>query len=193
MVNGAPMTTHSLTFANPEQYDKIKQLTEGPDALPHGSEIILDDPPLAVNMIIDPSLDDKPVTSRRQRQLDALREYSLPDYPDKIVVPLVASKSFASSGSQKTSKWTSYLTSDRIFPLASAVLSDVFPYELAFAMTVHKAQGRTIHRVVADLHAQACPKASHEFAAVFVAMSRVRKASHLRLLPRSSFSTSASL
>ena len=56
-------------------------------------------------------------------------------------------------------------------------------------MTIHKAQGRTIDKVVIDLHYQADPSKRIEFDGVFVALSRVRSRHNLRLLrhPDSTF------
>ena len=57
-----------------------------------------------------------------------------------------------------------------------------FPFDLAFSITVHKAQGRTISRVVVDLSSHPTASTQMTFASVFVAMSRVRNGDHLRLL-----------
>jgi hypothetical protein len=49
-------------------------------------------------------------------------------------------------------------------------------------MTVHKAQGRTILRVVLDLTKRPSRYQQIDFAALFVAMSRVKEGNHIRLL-----------
>ena len=49
-------------------------------------------------------------------------------------------------------------------------------------MKVHKAQGRTILWVILDLTKQPWPFKQIEFAALFVAMSRVKEGNHMRLL-----------
>ena len=54
--------------------------------------------------------------------------------------------------------------------------------ELAFSMTFHKVQGKTLDRVVLDLNRRPFnPKVS--FTALLVAISRVRSSTHLRILP----------
>ena len=69
-----------------------------------------------------------------------------------------------------------------------------FPYDLAFAMTVHKAQGRTIPRVIIAVRQHPNPMSSMNYAALFVALSRVKQGSHLRLIePSSTVDTRASI
>ena len=69
-----------------------------------------------------------------------------------------------------------------------------FPYDLAFAMTVHKAQGRTIPRVIVDITQHPATISNMEYAAIFVALSRVKHGNHLRLLePFNNVDTRASL
>ena len=49
-------------------------------------------------------------------------------------------------------------------------------------MTVHKAQGRTIHRVVIDLTHHPLHINRMTYASIFVALSRVKSKNHIRLL-----------
>ena len=76
----------------------------------------------------------------------------------------------------------SYNTHNFVTPIATAEVSEPFPFDLAFSMTVHKAQGRTIKRVVLDLTNHPTHYSRMEFAAIFVAMSRVKTSEHIRLL-----------
>jgi hypothetical protein len=59
-------------------------------------------------------------------------------------------------------------------------VKNIFPLELAFAMTIHKAQGRTLHRVILALTCH--PTKRMAFAAVFVAVSQVKRRQHIRIL-----------
>lgn len=61
---------------------------------------------------------------------------------------------------------------------------ELFPYDLGFSMTVHKAQGRTIYRVVIDLTDHPNSYGRMEYAAIFVAMSRVEMSDHIRLFEK---------
>ena len=65
----------------------------------------------------------------------------------------------------------------------------VFPFDLAFSMTVHKAQGRTLGKVVLDLTSHPSHKARFEFAALFVALSRVKNSASIRFLKHHKFGT----
>ena len=85
------------------------------------------------------------------------------------------------SNNMKTFK---YQTHNMLLPVASAAVNEPFPFDLAFSMTVHKAQGRTISRVIIDLTCHPVHTARMQFAAVFVAMSRVKCRKHMRLMPR---------
>ena len=55
-------------------------------------------------------------------------------------------------------------------------------------MTVHKAQGRTIHRVVIDLTEHPLHINRMKYASIFVALSRVKSKDHIRLLKHSNMS-----
>ena len=53
-------------------------------------------------------------------------------------------------------------------------VSSVFPLEPGFAITIHKAQGRTIHKVILCLSSRHNLKHNPEYAALYVALSRVK-------------------
>ena len=67
LVNGSPLTAHSLTFSEESQYNDILQHIEDMKTMgspiPYGSEIIVPEP-LAVNVVLTESLDGKPVSSK---------------------------------------------------------------------------------------------------------------------------------
>ncbi len=62
----------------------------------------------------------------------------------------------------------------------------VFQYELSFAMTIHKSQGRTIKKVVLVLSKHAMHAISMKYQSIFVTLSRVKKPYDLRILIHSS-------
>ena len=66
--------------------------------------------------------------------------------------------------------------------ISEAKIKPVLAFDLAFAMTVHKAQGRTIKRVVLALDSRSLHRNQLEYASIFVALSRVEEAKHIRLL-----------
>ncbi|CAB9516444.1 helicase PIF1 [Seminavis robusta] len=182
LVNGSPVTAHSLTFSNQEEFSRVQDLLLGPHPPPYGSEITIQEP-LSVNMLINPSLDSKPISTKRQQQLDRLKSFSLlptnSSTNDNIVIPLTPS--IASSKRSDYSRFT-YETGNPFTSIGTAEIRPPFAFDLAFSFTVHKAQGRTLHRVVLDLTNHPTHYSQLEFAAVFVAMSRVKDKRHIRLL-----------
>jgi len=82
---------------------------------------------------------------------------------------------------EKASKCFTFCAKNMLSPIAKVHAQEPFPFDLAFAMTVNKDQGRTIKRVVVDLthhpHCCCCMKC----AAIFVAMSCVAERDHVRL------------
>ena len=85
------------------------------------------------------------------------------------------------SSSENWDQFT-FATHNPVTPVARGQVHEPFPFDLAFSMTVHKAQGRTIPRVVIALTDHPFTICRMKYAAIFVAMSRVQQSSHLRLL-----------
>ena len=177
LVNGAPITAHSLTFSNANEFRRITELLKGPDAPPFGSEIEIE-LPSSVNVIVQPSLDSKPLSSTRKAQLAVLKKFSI--IPgDDIVIPIAPT---SPSSSKSDYNKFAYSTGNLLTPFGTAEILENFPFDLAFSMTIHKAQGRTIERVVLDLTYHSNHYTRMKYAAVFVALSRVKCRKHLRLL-----------
>ena len=63
-------------------------------------------------------------------------------------------------------------------------VKEFFPYDLAFAMTVHNAQARTISGVVVDLTCHPRLVCCMKYGSIFVAMSCVQRRDHNRLLEK---------
>ena len=85
LVNGAPVTGHSITFATLSEFECIAQILIVPDAPPFGSEIEVEQP-TSVNVIVEPSLDGKPLSSTKKAQLEVLEQISIVP-GDRIVTP----------------------------------------------------------------------------------------------------------
>ena len=187
LVNGSPLITHSLTFEQKSHYHKIIEhintMRVNGTPVPHGSEILVPQP-LAVNVIVQETLDGKPISKKRKQQLDKLRvisrSYNVDPKNRAIIIPLTTA--MAKSTGESSSKYFTFCTKNMLSPIAKVHAQEPFPFDLAFAMTVHKAQGRTIKRVVVDLthHPRCC--CCMKCAAIFVAMSRVAETDHIRLL-----------
>ena len=170
--NGSPVICHSLVLDS-STVDLVQHQIE---SLPFGSEIILESPPLAVNMTVQTGLDGKQPSRAKKRQLEALRKHSVIDQREDNIVNTISHKSYK----KKSIKMKN--GSPLLGNISSVDVTPVFAYDLAFAMTVHKAQGRTMKRVVIALTSRPVHYNQLEYASVFVALSRVKKSSHICLL-----------
>ena len=181
LVNASQLKTHSLTLANEKKYQDVLRYIEDQN-IPFGSEIEID-PPVAVNMIVVQELDGKPLSTRRKKQMAKLqtfsRQYNIDSKSRDIIIPLTPS--MMPSSDDSWNKYT-FCTGNTLAPIAQVKVKEKFPFDLAFSMTVHKAQGRTIKRVVVDLTDHPYPICRMKYAAVFVATSRIKKSKHIRLL-----------
>ena len=176
LVNGSPICLHSLTLSSPEERMDIEQLVQ---TLPPGHEIEIQ-PPTSVNVEIIPTLDSKTVSPRRQRQLDELCKFNMHADFGNPVVPITVSMN--NHPKHTTYK---YFHDDNLLDLAEVQIAEPFPFDLAFSMTIHKAQGRTLPRIVVDLNKHPIGRHRMQYAAVLVAMTRVKQKCHLRRLKHS--------
>jgi hypothetical protein len=67
-------------------------------------------------------------------------------------------------------------------PYSEVQIQNPFSFQLCLSLTVHKAQGRTIDKVVLDLYYKPNHNKCLKFDGIFVALSRVRCCSSIRLL-----------
>eukprot|EP00956_Cyclotella_meneghiniana_P007994 scaffold10655_cov51-Cyclotella_meneghiniana.AAC.1 len=63
-------------------------------------------------------------------------------------------------------------------------MADHFQLELGFCITIPKAQGRTIHRLIASLSKHPCPFLRFRWEQMYVLLSRITGRNDLRLLLR---------
>ena len=61
-------------------------------------------------------------------------------------------------------------------------MSDHFPIELGFCITVPKAQGRTINKVIASLSEHPCPFIRFRYEQVYIILLRIKEHQDLELL-----------
>ena len=182
LVNGSPVTAHSLTFVNQDEHRRLLDYLDGPLAPPYGTEIEIE-APLSANMAIQPTLDGKPMTKKRSEQLEQLRKLSIVPCTDEsspIVIPIT--KLMTKGGQTGSDNRFVYKTYFPLVPIATVVSRPVFPFDLSFAITVHKAQGRTLEKMVVDMTDHPTHYTRMKFAAVFVALSRVRCGNDIRIL-----------
>ena len=95
---------------------------------------------------------------------------------NRIIVPIVARRF-------KSERWDSCPVRGGDGFLPSQVdVSANFPIELAFAITIYKAQGRTLPRVILSLSHRRMQQCQLSYAAIYVALSRVKESNNIRLL-----------
>ena len=177
LVNGSPVVCHSVVL-DPKgpDYERVLEATSGENRLPWGSEIILSEPPPAVNMKIKTALDDTEPSRYKLRQIKALRKHSVaPEMSEDIIIPISQpNDDYTVTKMRNGSPLLNYISEVQVKPALA--------FDLAFAMTVHKAQGRTIPRVVLALTCRPYSNIQMEYASVFVGMSRVKNREHIRIL-----------
>jgi len=160
--------------------------------------ITLDNPPSAVNVEL---FADFPEDSEAQKKKNAkMRQRwqhgSLVKDGGRIVIPISTScgsyneweKSYVPSA-HSTSPYTfagvsmrRRLCSRPIYGLSTVTLKDHFCIEPGFCITLHKAQGRTIRRLILSISDHPYHKLRHEWEGLYVGLSRVEYNEHIRLL-----------
>ncbi len=167
LANGTPIQLHSLTLSQ-HQLLQVESLMA---TVPPGGTITLDEPPVAVNIQIGSLHDAKTKLSlRKKAQLKLLQKHSI--VKDDIVIPLLK------GNVRKHQAYTVHSSAG----IGRVQTRDIFAYESSFAMTIHKAQGRTIPSVVLALADRHNHTFQMKYAAIYVALSRVKQSGDLRIL-----------
>ena len=183
MVNATRVRYHSLSFDNHDQEEYVRLQTA---SLPPGSTITLTEPPHSINVVlVDEELedaDDDAYSASEQANRAAERAANILSWSDRtlvkdrIVVPLIRKR-------YKSKRWdTVPIPSGRGYSESRLQISYHFPVELGFSITVHKSQSRTLRKVIIALSMHAQALSNLTYASVYVAMSRVKKGEHIRLL-----------
>lgn len=164
LVNSLPFRYHSFVL-DPEDNTVYHRMLE--EAQP-GQIITLPKPPLIVNIEID----KKTQEHFTEEQLRALRHRSV--VSGRIVLPV-------SPGGTKE-KENIPVPGGRGYEPSRVTIRNVFPLDPGFAMTVNKAEGRTMKRVILCLSYHSEAKTNWDRRGIYVAFSRVCRACDIRLL-----------
>lgn len=170
IVNGLPVVFHSLKV-RPEMQELLNLQMQ--HARP-GEVITLPEAPLAV--LVKIALDDntpKPVA-------EALKSFSLEDEADdvdenSVIIPII----------QFNCRWDASETpvyGSNDFSPSKVLLRHKLPLEPAFAITIHKSEGRTLDRVIIALSHCDVQGCNFTYDKIHVAFSRVTEGKHIRLL-----------
>jgi hypothetical protein len=204
LANGTEIKYDSISFENPDDEEEYRKHMKNRSP---GDIVTLHKPPSAINVEL---FADFPGDSEAQKKKNAVRRRnwqhgSLVRSGRRVVIPI--STSFRSYNeweqayvppAYSTSRCeSSGLTRQSLFPLyhASKVpLKDYFCIEPGFCITLHKAQGRTIQRLILSISDHPHHRLRHKWEGLYVGLSRVEYNEHMRLLlKRGDWSTAKSL
>ena len=167
LVNGTRIKYHSIVPASNEQRDSILAQMAGS---PPGSIIFLSEPPYAINveLVDEHSGDYADSRSKNHWKHETLEE-------DRVIIPILPERKKRKYNRIAVPGGNGYLPS-------RVKVANSFPLEMAFAITIHKAQGRTMKKVVLALSDRLDGNFQMTYASLYVALSRVAKSNDIRLL-----------
>ena len=168
LVNATPVEYHTLSIDDPDDLLVIQS------SLPHcvaGDIVTLTCPPFAINVKIDACGKHKDLFTDFQRAY--LKTKSIAK-DNTIVIPIAP-------GTTKSTERV-LVHGGHSFPPSRLKVSPHFPLELGFAITVNKAQGRTIDNVILALSEKPMKIINMGLKELYVAMSRVTQKANIRLL-----------
>ena len=163
IINGSRVRYHSLTL-DPEE-ERTHQ-TKCANATP-GQVITLDTPPLSINVVL--------VDEEEGKRVAVWKNITL--VQGRAVVPLIARRT-----TRRSDKSYIAIPGGLLFHPSRICIQNLFPVEPAFAMTVDKAQGRTLQKVIVALSSKKGKKCQLDYASICVALSRVHDSNDIRFL-----------
>ena len=178
--NGTACTMHSLTFSSDVslQHEVTETRLQIANAKP-GEVVVIMLQPLSINVELglDTVPDDRKEVPDFVMPLQFRQRLLQPEetlVPGRLVIPILQTR---------YSKGQIVRIEGRRGEVVSGkITQNVFDVELGFAMTYHKAQGRTIPRLIVDLNKTTqSPFLLYEV--LYVAITRVQRGEHLRCLP----------
>lgn len=176
LANGTLVREHSLAFDNSD--DKM-HLDEMLQSTPIGGIIDLPAPPTAINVEIFPSFptDSSETLLHKENKRARCKHGSITD-DGTIVIPIDPKAGKYHNESIRASTFPFFYNASKV------PMSDHFPIELGFCITVPKAQGRTIHNVTASLSEHPIAFLRFQYEQLYVLLSRISGSNEMRLLLR---------
>ena len=165
LANGTSMICDSITPLDRHQEETIRNFIKynGP-----GSILTLDRPPKSVNFEV-PSLNNENCINGA-----TIKKGKRNNCP---VIPLIK------EGEYVTSEWYTIRGGVKYgFKPSKAKISSSFPFDLGFAMTIHKSQGRTLPNLTLVISERSIPISQFNWSAIYVALSRVKRRNDIRFL-----------
>ena len=174
LANGTLGSEHSLAFETPEEKEYLDNMIA---SIPIGGIIDLPQPPAAINYELFPDFPDDTAKDRDTKKCK--RETwtcGSVVHDGRIVIPIGRHTGKYKNQSIRACRSESYYNASTV-PMA-----DHFQIELGFCITIPKAQGRTIHRLVASLSKHPSPFLRFRWEQMYVLLSRITGRNGLRLL-----------
>jgi hypothetical protein len=179
VVNGTHIRYHSLSFDSQDKQVRFQELV----ANARVEEVLpppLDLRPEAINVeLIDLS------EETRQKWL----QHHLSLLPDKIVTPLLCQRKFSNTPKPIVVPGAP----NGEYKCSRVRVKNFFPVEPGFAITIYKAQGRTMPKVILAISERQGQGCGLNYRSVYVAFSRVKHRKDIRLLLCHDDGTRASL
>jgi hypothetical protein len=190
LANGTEVKYDSISFDDP---DEEREYREHMKSHQPGETVTLHNPPSAINVEL---FADFPGDSEAQKKRNATkrqnwRHGSLAE--NRVVIPISTrygncnewEQTYVPPAYSTTRCESTGVVRRSPFPLygvSKVPLKDRFCIEPGFCITLHKAQGRTIRRLVLSISDHPHPKLRHEWEGLYVGLSRVEYNKHVRLL-----------
>ena len=182
LANGTEIKYHSLSFTD---RDQRRQFREKLKRARPGDVIGIDSPPTAINVELFPDFpgDSTATTAAKkaERRLWLRSGKGSITRDGRVVIPI------SLADGNKIKYKTTYVPgctneANLWYGVSQVDLKDHFPIEPAFSITVDKAQGKTIHRIVLSISEHSHHLNKIKWEDLYVALSRVRHGEHMRLL-----------
>jgi hypothetical protein len=191
LANGTEIKYDSISFEDPEHEAEFRKHVR---AHSPGATITLHKPPSAINveLFADWPGDSEEKKKENEAERRQWQHGSLVRDGSRIVIP-ISTKYRTFNDWEKTYIPPAYSTSRcktsglmrnglRLYGVSTVLLQDHFCIEPGFCITLHKAQGRTIRRLILSISDHPYYKLRHKWEGLYVGVSRVEYNEHMRLL-----------
>ena len=191
LANGTEIKYHSLSFENRVEGRKFDTLFT--QAKP-GEIIDLDSPPTAINVELFADFEED--TSATKAKKKAYRKEWLQSgkgsitNDGRVVIPISRQDGSQIKYDSTYVPGCKVLETAQYYDDSKLEMKDHFPIEPAFSITIDKAQGKTIHRIILSISKHSFHLNKMTWEGLFVSLSRVRSGDHMRLfIKRGDWST----
>ena len=136
IANGTAIKLHSMV---PRSIEQARYIEEQANNTPYGCVISLDEPPAGLTVEL---VDESPKPDKDGKSKPIVRNspwYSLSLCKDKVVIPVKP---------QSPQSFDVPIPGGQYYSMSKVTVTQTFPVTAGVASTIHKAQGRTLDRVI---------------------------------------------